>query len=433
MTQVNDIIQSLRARLQDLAPVLIHAIDPRLPCADIVPECGGGGQIQACAPAGNVADRLWRVIVVKLKTTIFVACAVRTKGAQRTLQNGINLISLRLGSMHSPFIFRLGLGLVALMAGGAQAGEAPPLSLELPLRCIPGQECWISNHVDLDPGPGAQDYTCGELTYNGHNGTDFALRDLQAMLEGVPVLAAAGGVVRSARDGEPDVSVLKRGLETVKGRECGNGVVIEHAEGWQTQYCHLRRGSVTVKPGDRVAAQEKLGLVGLSGETEYPHLHLVVRYQKTVVDPFQGLAGAGRCDAADAPLWKPAALAALPYAPGVIYNFGVASLVPSPGEVREGKYRSLVIEREAPVFAVWVELFGVTAGDVLEISLATPGGASFIQQREVLSKRQTRIFRLAAKKRGAEPWPVGEYRATITLARAGDHPARSLSFTAVVR
>jgi murein DD-endopeptidase MepM/ murein hydrolase activator NlpD len=37
-------------------------------------------------------------------------------------------------------------------------------------------------------------------------------------------------------------------------REYGNGVVIRHIDGFETQYCHLAKGSITVKSGDLVTA-----------------------------------------------------------------------------------------------------------------------------------------------------------------------------------
>ena len=49
---------------------------------------------------------------------------------------------------------------------------------------------------------------------------------------GVPVLAAAPGVVRGTRDGETD-RLVRSDIEraAVKDRECGNGVVIDHGGG----------------------------------------------------------------------------------------------------------------------------------------------------------------------------------------------------------
>ncbi len=196
---------------------------------------------------------------------------------------------------------------LAIVAAGALAQPA----LQLPLRCQPGQDCWISNHVDLDPGRGARDYACGVLTYDGHNGTDLALRDLQAMREGVAVLAAAGGVVRAVRDGTADASVRETGDDKVRERECGNGLRIDHGDGWETQYCHLQRGSLRVRRGERVELGQTLGLVGLSGLTEYPHLHFTLRRHLGVLDPFRGSDAPG-CGVGGDPLGDAATLARIP-------------------------------------------------------------------------------------------------------------------------
>ncbi|WP_374448607.1 M23 family metallopeptidase, partial [Stella sp.] len=154
----------------------------------------------------------------------------------------------------------LGLALLALVAwDGAAAAEG--IRLGLPIDCRPGVDCWVVNYVDRDPGPGRKDYRCGAMSYDGHNGTDIAIRDLKAMRDGVPVLAAADGVVRAVRDEMADVNFRDAGPEAIAKRECGNGVVVDHPGGWQTQYCHLRKGSVRVKPRDRVTAGQPVGLV----------------------------------------------------------------------------------------------------------------------------------------------------------------------------
>jgi len=306
-----------------------------------------------------------------------------------------------------------------LLAGGATAQN---ITLALPLACAPGRDCWIANYFDTDPGPGARDFACGRMSYNGHDGTDFAIRDLRAMAEGVPVLAAAAGVVRGTRDGEPDRSIRDAG-PPAKGRECGNGVRIEHADGWTTQYCHLRQGSVAVKPGESVRAGAQLGLVGLSGQTEFPHLHLSVRLAGKALDPFRGRAEPGGCGPGPAPLWNRDVQAALAYARGAIYNYGVAAGEPRPESARRGDYRAHAIAAATPRIALWAEVLGTAPGDALQLELAAPDGRRVISQRVPIRAAQARIFRWAA---AGGAWPAGNYQARIAYF-SPDLPARTLS------
>ncbi len=69
--------------------------------------------------------------------------------------------------------------------------------------------------------------------------------------------------------------------------DCGNGLVIDHGDGWQTQYCQRKQGSVRGNNGQTVAAGDVLGQVGLSGRTLFPHLHISARKDGETVGPFQ--------------------------------------------------------------------------------------------------------------------------------------------------
>ncbi|HEY9037901.1 MAG TPA: hypothetical protein VIN05_03020 [Roseovarius sp.] len=90
---------------------------------------------------------------------------------------------------------------LALLAGAATAHAEPRLSL--PADCTLGDSCFIQQYPDTDPGPGAQDYMCQWLSYDGHKGTDFGLPSLAAMHAGVAVIAPAAGTVRRVRGGLP--------------------------------------------------------------------------------------------------------------------------------------------------------------------------------------------------------------------------------------
>src|SRR5213592_4463604 len=92
-----------------------------------------------------------------------------------------------------------------------QAGLIEREGLDLPAECILGETCWVANYVDVDPADAALDFHCNPRTYNGHEGTDFAIRDLAIMVRGVPVVASAAGIVRSVRDGMVDVAITNEG------------------------------------------------------------------------------------------------------------------------------------------------------------------------------------------------------------------------------
>lgn len=314
------------------------------------------------------------------------------------------------------------LGAAFLLCGQASpahaASDAP--SLALPVDCVPGETCWIAKFVDLDPGPGVRDYACEGRANDAHSGVDIALRDLRAMDAGVAVVAAAAGTVLRTRDGVPDLNVRETGPEKVKMGECGNGVIVDHGNKWQTQYCHMRQGSIAVKPGQKIAAGEKLGLVGMSGSSEFPHLHFSVTHAGKTMDPFVGTDGRADgtdCGVGKAPLWNAAALDALAYTPAAIYNAGFSAAPPSDDEMRSGSLRALEIDPAAPAFILWTEIFGVEAGDSLHMRLTGPGGEVLVESTTPLETRLARRFQFIGKKRRAAAWPAGDYRGDITLTR----------------
>jgi len=63
----------------------------------------------------------------------------------------------------------------------------------------------------------------------------------------------------------------------------GNNVYINHGGGLVSAYFHL--SEQLVQPGDTVRAGTPIGRVGATGRVTGPHLHWVVRYGRTSVDP----------------------------------------------------------------------------------------------------------------------------------------------------
>lgn len=314
---------------------------------------------------------------------------------------------------------RLVIFLAVTLTSAARA--APPTDLALPIDCTPGDTCWILRYTDVDRGPGARDYMCGPLTSDGHKGTDFAIRDLAVMAQGVEVRAAAAGVVEALRDGVPDVSVEEGGRAAIEGRECGNGIRIGHGDGWTTWYCHMRRGSLLVREGDPVAVGQPLGLVGLSGETSFPHLHFDVRRGEQAIDPFVGLEPSANCGPGAAPLWRAEVMAQLAYQPVVLTNAGFAPGPPEMEDVRRGWHQQTTLPVTTPALVLWVEGFWVEQGDRVRFTIAGPEG-TVVERAVELDKGWRRWFQFIGSRRPDAGWPAGTYRGEVTLERKGLAP-----------
>lgn len=302
----------------------------------------------------------------------------------------------------------------------AQAGDAPEAAprLSLPIQCDMGRDCHIQNYVDDDPGPGFRDYACGSLGYDGHKGTDFRLPNLEWMERGVPVLAAAAGRVRAVRDEMPDISIREPGqLRRVKNREAGNSVAIVHGGGWETQYAHMRLGSIRVKPGDRVAKGQVIGLVGLSGKTEFPHVHLSVRYKGRTVDPFKGLEPDDDCGPGRAALWSEETLRRLPYTPTGLLQAGFYDDRPSTEVIDSGRALHYRPTADAKAIVFWVDLFGVHEGDREQFRLTGPGGGLLAQRQGDIPRGKVHWISYIGKRRAFSDWPAGRYRAEYRLLR----------------
>lgn len=304
-----------------------------------------------------------------------------------------------------------------LAACGPQAASAQ--IFVLPIDCDVGGECVIQNYVDYDTSANAEDPLCGPMTYDGHDGLDFRAPAAMAA-RGVNVLAPAAGVIASLRDGEPDGAFLSGGAAAINGRECGNGVVIEHEDGWSSQLCHLRRGSLRVREGQRVNAGDVIGLVGLSGHTEFPHVHLALRRNGETLDPLTGEAlGARRCGG---PIqagahWDESVRGQLSYRSAHWFAFGFTGTAPAEDANAEDLPANTA--RDAPALVFWALAVGPKEGDVLRVRLYGPGDALIGEATRTQPRDQAQAHVFTGRRTPEGGWPAGNYRGEARLERGG--------------
>lgn len=302
----------------------------------------------------------------------------------------------------------------------AAAALASRPRLEFPLACQIGRTCEVQNYVAHETATGIRDYRCGLNTYAKHSGTDIRVLDMAAQRSGVAVLAAANGRVARLRDGVPDVSIRTPGAPSAVGHECGNAVVLEHGDGWETQYCHMAKGSVRAKVGDQVHAGQAIGMVGLSGDTEFPHLHITVRHLGQVVDPFAAHDEDLRTCTASATggMWGAGAALALDYPHSVVLNVGFSSEQVTMAGIEMADIPP--VGADSPFLIAYARAINLEVGDIQVLRLSDPQGATLAETRlPPLQSHMAQYLVTAGVRRTANGWKAGAYTAHYTVVRAG--------------
>ena len=291
------------------------------------------------------------------------------------------------------------------------------LKFGIPIDCTLGQDCFIMHYQDLDSSPSEVDFGCGRQTYDGHKGTDFAIADETAMAKGVAVKAVAAGKVLRVRDGEPDRRVVDQTTkDAVEDKECGNGVVIDHGNGWETQYCHLRQDSVVAKPDTEVEKGTVLGMVGQSGLASFPHVHLSVRHQGKPVDPFSGPVREQGCQVEKTSLWEQP----LSYVPTGLIRAGFALEPPQMDDIWKGRFAETTLSKDAPALIFWTQTYGVLEGDIQQMKLSDPNGNVIANDQRTLEKPSRVWLSFVGKKNNPQrPLVAGDWTAEYQLIREG--------------
>lgn len=102
----------------------------------------------------------------------------------------------------------------------------------------------------------------------------------RAFHEGIDIDAKEGTEVKCPYDGK-----IK---DCGQDAELGNYIVIDHGDGIETKYGHLKE--IKVKKGDTVKKSSIIGLSGNTGKSTAPHLHFEILYMGENKDPKEFIA-----------------------------------------------------------------------------------------------------------------------------------------------
>lgn len=291
------------------------------------------------------------------------------------------------------------------------------LELQFPVACRLMENCWITNHVDLDRDKGyAEDYMCGSKTTDGSKSTHISLGSLSAIKQKIPVIAVA--------DGQISVAQHNTGF-------CGTRVLIDHGGGWESNYCHLDPKTLQVHEGQHVKQNQILGSIGNSGQTDWPHLSYALLRNGMVFDPFSGRTNLEGCSRASQPLWinkmnplyEPAQVTAIGF------NFGFLN----GNDIKAGALKSATaMKHDTPQISLWTLMMNVQKGDKIEMQIITPSGRH-LKKKTITVKKSKKYYPVyLSTLRGNFLWDKGIYKGVITITRnVNGNDIRTGKFTSV--
>ena len=98
------------------------------------------------------------------------------------------------------------------------------------------------------------------------------------------------GIDIAAKKGSDVVSAGKGKVKKVYVDDLfGKVVVIDHGNGVQTRYYHMKKGSLVVKAGQKVSRGQPIGQIGATGYVTGAHLHFEIRVNGKSINPMSYL------------------------------------------------------------------------------------------------------------------------------------------------
>ncbi|MEW5659165.1 M23 family metallopeptidase [Streptomyces sp. CS081A] len=198
-----------------------------------------------------------------------------------------------------PLITAVGVGIALARHTGKEieAAARPPVEVDPP---VAGRWTALNSPADRTPSHGTHQYgqtyaidIVAEAEDGERSRPSFAwlwpvaCRSEEFPAFDAPLFAVADATVVHAEDGRRDhlsrnslpaflyLMLFEATVRVLAGarRVVGNHLILDLGNGTYAVYAHLRRGSLTVRAGDRVTAGRQLARCGNSGNSTEPHLH----------------------------------------------------------------------------------------------------------------------------------------------------------------
>lgn len=282
------------------------------------------------------------------------------------------------------------------------SSKANAIELRFPVACKLMDNCWITNHVDLNRRTGErEDYMCGKKLTDNNKSTHISLKSRSSVESNIPVIAAANGTVKIAQN---------------IGGFCGVRVLIEHEKGWESNYCHLNPSTLQVKKGQIVKPGQIIGSIGMSGKTQWPHLSYALLRNDMVFDPFSGKTPLEGCSGYSNPLWggginpiyEPAQVTSIGF------NFGTISSK----TIMDGAAKSATaMKSQTPQISLWVMMMNIQKGDEITLKVIEPSGRILNEQIIKVDFDQKYYPVHLSTLRKNFLWDKGNYKGVVTISR----------------
>lgn len=125
--------------------------------------------------------------------------------------------------------------------------------------------------------------------YGGRNAVKTSTGYSSTDHDGIDIGGTGGNLNGQAADSIGGGKVTEVGYDE---NGYGNYVVVDHGNGYTSLYGHLQKA--TVKQGDTVSAGQQVGVIGSTGSSTAPHLHLRVHKNGQSIDPRTVIPGFGK-------------------------------------------------------------------------------------------------------------------------------------------